>query len=178
MNSASPAHGRTGRRVRLVAIPIAVLVLGSTWLVNALNAEAAAPPAQAGWSQTFLDDFNGTALSGDWRHSEGTSSPGGPANFGTGEVQTNSRNNVSVSNGIMSITAQGNGLSGWTSDRIETNRQDFQPPAGGKLRVEARLRLPEAANGQSNGYWPASTVATGGTGRRSARSTSWRASAA
>jgi beta-glucanase (GH16 family) len=72
-----------------------------------------------------------------------------------GEVEVNSRNNVSLANGIMSITARGQGLSGWTSDRIETNRQDFQPPAGGKLRVEARLRLPEAPNGQSNGYWPA-----------------------
>jgi hypothetical protein len=153
-DQASPARGRS-RRVRLVTVPIAVLLLGSTWLVNALHAQAAAPPTPSGWSQTFLDDFTGTALSGAWRHSEGTSYPGGPANFGTGEVQTNSRDNVSVAGGIMSITAQGNGLSGWTSDRIETNRQDFQPPTGGKLRVEARLRLPEAANGQSSGYWPA-----------------------
>ncbi|WP_452094403.1 hypothetical protein [Dactylosporangium darangshiense] len=142
--------------LRRLITPLAVLaVAAGAAIAGALHAEAAALPTPSGWNQTFLDDFNGSALSGDWRHTEGTSYPGGPSNFGTGEVETNSRNNVSLANGVMSITARGNGLSGWTSDRIETNRQDFQPPAGGKLRVEARLRLPEAANGQSNGYWPA-----------------------
>jgi beta-glucanase (GH16 family) len=122
----------------------------------AATAHAAAPPTPTGWTQTFLDDFNGTALStGNWRHSEGTSYPGGPPNFGTGEVEVNSRNNATVAGGNLTITANGGGLGPWTSDRIETNRQDFQPAAGGKLRVEARLQLPAATNGQSNGYWPA-----------------------
>jgi hypothetical protein len=130
-------------------------MVGASITVVGLSANAAAPPTPAGWTQTFLDDFNGSALSGEWRHSEGTSYPGGPSNFGTGEVEVNSRNNAAVTGGNLVITAQGSGLGPWTSDRIETNRQDFQPPAGGKLRVEARLRLPEAPNGQSNGYWPA-----------------------
>ncbi len=138
----------------LAALAAVIVVIGGgSTMVG--SADAVAPPTPAGWTQTFLDDFNGSSLGGEWRHSEGTSYPGGPANFGTGEVEVNSRNNATVAGGNLSITARGNGLGPWTSDRIETNRQDFQPPAGGKLRVEARLRLPEAANGQSNGYWPA-----------------------
>jgi len=142
-------------RIRLVAMSAAALVVAGSTIAVALNAQAAAPPVPAGWSQTFLDDFNGTALGGDWRIDQGTSYPGGPANFGTGEVETSTPGAVSLANGVMSITARGQGTGGWTAARIETNRQDFQPPAGGKLRVEARLRLPEAPNGQSAGYWPA-----------------------
>jgi beta-glucanase (GH16 family) len=132
----------------------AVLLTGA--LTVAPQAQAAVPPAQTGWTQVFADDFTGSTLNTtNWRVSEGTSYPGGPANFGTGEVEVSSRDNVTLANGNLSITAKGQGLGPWTAARIETNRQDFQPPAGGKLRVEASLRLPEATNGQSNGYWPA-----------------------
>jgi hypothetical protein len=143
------------RRRLLTVVAVLATTIGGVAAAVPSAAVAAAPPTPTGWTQTFLDDFDGSTLSGNWLHSEGTSYPGGPANFGTGEVETNSRNNVSVTGGVMSITARGTGLSGWTSDRIETTRSDFQPPAGGKMRVEARLRLPAAANGQSNGYWPA-----------------------
>jgi hypothetical protein len=157
-----PTEGGRLRRRLLVATAVLATALGSGAVV-APQAEAAvvpaavnaAPPTPTGWAQTFLDDFTGTSLSGNWQHSEGTSYPGGPSNFGTGEVETNSRNNATVAGGVLNITAQGQGLGGWTSDRVETVRSDFQPPAGGKLRIEGRLQLPEAANGQSNGYWPA-----------------------
>jgi beta-glucanase (GH16 family) len=119
----------------MVAVPVA----------TAFHAEAAAPPTPAGWTQNFLDDFTGNSLNtGNWQVDAGTSYPGGPANFGTGEVETSSASAVSVANGNLRTAA-----------RIETNRADFQPPAGGKLRVEARLQLPEAPNGNSAGYWPA-----------------------
>jgi beta-glucanase (GH16 family) len=136
-------------------VATAALTLAGASVAAAFHAQAAAPPVPAGWTQTFLDDFNGGGLSGNWRIDSGTSYPGGPANFGTGEIETSTAGAVSVAGGVMSITARGQGLSGWTAARIETNRQDFQPPAGGKLRVEARLKLPEAPNGQSAGYWPA-----------------------
>src|SRR5256885_659879 len=142
-------------RVRLLAVAATALTLAGTSMWVAVHAQADAPPVPTGWAQTFVDDFTGNALGGNWRVSEGTSYPGGPSNFGTGEGEVSSRNNVSVANGVMSITAQGHGTGPWTAARIETNRQDFQPPAGGKLRVEARLKLPEAPNGQSAGYWPA-----------------------
>jgi beta-glucanase (GH16 family) len=145
----SPQRWRPALAVGVVA----VLVAGG---IAAANSAQAAVPAPTGWTQVFADDFTGTSLNtGNWRVSEGTSYPGGPEGFGTGEVEVSSRNNVTVANGTMSITAKGQGLGPWTAARIETNRQDFQPPAGGKLRIEASLRLPEAADGRSNGYWPA-----------------------
>ncbi|GIG61474.1 hypothetical protein Lfu02_58460 [Longispora fulva] len=154
--SDSPHPARRSRSpVRFAAALGAATLLFGAGVAASLDANAAAPPAPTGWTQTFLDDFNGGGLGGDWRVSEGTSYPGGPANFGTGEVEVSSRDNVTVSGGIMSITARGQGLGPWTAARIETNRQDFRPPPGGKLRVEGSLRLPEAPNGQSAGYWPA-----------------------
>jgi beta-glucanase (GH16 family) len=148
--------GTARRRIRFLAVSASSLLLVGASVSVAFNAEAVAPPTPAGWTANFLDDFNGNALNGgNWRVIQGTSYPGGPANFGTGEVEVSTPAAVSVTNGAMSITARGQGTGGWTAARVETNRADFQPPAGGKLRVEARLKLPEAPNGQSAGYWPA-----------------------
>jgi len=130
------------------------LAAGSVTLV--VNAQAVAPATPAGWTQTFLDDFNGTALNGgNWQVINGTSYPGGPSNFGTGEVETSTPGAVTVGGGVMTITARGAGTGGWTAARVESNRADFQPANNGMMRVEARLQLPEAPNGQSAGYWPA-----------------------
>jgi beta-glucanase (GH16 family) len=136
----------------------ATLVIAS--VTATLDAGAAVPPAQNGWTLTFSDDFNGKAgsgVSGNWRYTTGTQYPGGPAHFGTGEVETMTRSAANVSldgNGNLRITAVRKG-GAWTSGRIETNRQDFQPPAGGKLRVEARLQLPNVTGAAARGYWPA-----------------------
>ena len=158
MRSEYPSTGPPRTRVRdrrgLIAAVSALLLVGTMFTVQS-PASAAAPPTPAGWTQTFLDDFTGGGLGGSWQVIEGTQYPGGPSNFGTGEVEVSTRAAVSVAGGNLSITARGQGLGPWTAARIETNRQDFQPPPGGKLRVEARLRLPEAPNGQSAGYWPA-----------------------
>jgi hypothetical protein len=142
----------------------AVVALAGAWLVvNVDNpgAKAAAPPAPAGWNQIFVDDFNGPANTGvntgNWRYTTGTGYPGGPPGFGTGEVEvmTNSTSNVSLDGaGNLRITPQRAGA-GWTSGRIETNRQDFQAPAGGKLRIEGRLQMPNVTGGAAKGYWPA-----------------------
>jgi beta-glucanase (GH16 family) len=133
---------------------LAVTALTAALISITDNANAVATPT--GWTATFVDEFDGSTLNtGNWQVSEGTSYPGGPANFGTGEVEVSSRNNVSVAGGVMSITARGAGLGAWTAARVETNRTDFQPAPGGKVRFEASLRLPAATNGQSNGYWPA-----------------------
>ncbi|MDQ1646235.1 MAG: hypothetical protein QOJ50_2419 [Cryptosporangiaceae bacterium] len=157
MKSPASPHPRTVRsRLRKLTIvsAAAITVAAGSIATGAHSASAVPPPT--GWTQVFADEFDGSSLNtGNWQVTEGTSYPGGPSNFGTGEVETSSRNNVTVANGIMSITAKGQGLGPWTAARIETNRTDFQPPAGGKLRIEASLRLPEASNGQSNGYWPA-----------------------
>ena len=125
-----------------------------------LQAEAALPPPPAGWTQIFADDFTGPANTGvntgNWRYTTGHGYPGGPVNFGTGEVEnmTASTQNVSLDGaGNLRITPLNNGE--WTSGRIETNKEDFQPPAGGVLRVEARLQMPNVTGAAARGYWPA-----------------------
>jgi hypothetical protein len=142
-----------------VAATAASVVLLAASVAAAFDAQAGIPPAGSGWTLNFADDFTGAAgsrVSGNWRYTLGTSYPGGPANFGTGEVETmtDAAANVSLDGGgNLRITATNNG--GWHSGRIETNRQDFQPPAGGKLWVEARMQLPNVTGAAARGYWPA-----------------------
>ncbi|MCF1593009.1 glycoside hydrolase family 16 protein [Streptomyces muensis] len=126
------------------------------------SANASAPPPPSGWTQVFLDDFNGAAGTGvntaDWQYATGKGYPGGPANWGTGEIETmtNSTDNVSLDgNGNLRITPRRDASGNWTSGRVETNRTDFQPPAGGKLRVEARIQVPNVTGAAAKGYWPA-----------------------
>jgi beta-glucanase (GH16 family) len=152
---------RTRPRGRLLIAAVAPFVLCCAWVTTAMNANAAAP-SPTGWTQVFSDDFTGAAgsrVGGSWRYDVGTSYPGGPGpGFGTGEVETmtDSTANVALDGaGNLKITALRGGPTGWTSGRIETNRDDFQPPAGGTLRVEARLRLPDVSGAAGRGYWPA-----------------------
>ncbi|MET9759119.1 glycoside hydrolase family 16 protein [Streptomyces sp. NPDC006372] len=126
------------------------------------SANASAPPPPSGWNQLFLDDFTGPAGSGvntsNWRYATGKGYPGGPANWGTGEIETmtSSTDNVSLDgNGNLRITPRRDSAGNWTSGRIETNRTDFQPPAGGKLRVESRIQVPNVTGAAAKGYWPA-----------------------
>ncbi|MFF3000832.1 glycoside hydrolase family 16 protein [Streptomyces sp. NPDC057950] len=145
-----------------------VAVLGTLSLVAAaaaaatLPANASAPTPPSGWSQVFVDDFNGAAGTGvntsNWQYDTGTSYPGGAANWGTGEVETmtSSTSNVALDgNGNLLITPRRDAAGNWTSGRIETTRTDFQPPAGGKLRVESRLQMPNVTGAAAKGYWPA-----------------------
>ncbi|MFI6208182.1 glycoside hydrolase family 16 protein [Streptomyces sp. NPDC051041] len=159
--SGTPRRRRPLRRA-LVAVlgTLGLAVAGAT--VATPSASASAPPPPSGWTQVFLDDFDGAAGSGvdtaHWQYATGTGYPGGPANWGTGEVETmtSSRNNVSLDgNGNLRITPLRDAAGNWTSGRIETNRTDFQPPAGGKLRVEARIQVPNVTGAAAKGYWPA-----------------------
>ncbi|OLB77627.1 MAG: hypothetical protein AUI14_15570 [Actinobacteria bacterium 13_2_20CM_2_71_6] len=156
-DAARPAANRHRPRIRMVAVSAAAVLMAGASIAVSLHAQASIPPVPSGWTQIFGDDFSGNGLNGgNWRVIQGTQyAPTSPTQFGTGEVETSTPAAVSVANGAMSITARGQGTGGWTAARVETNREDFQPPAGGKLRVEARLKLPEAPNGQSAGYWPA-----------------------
>ena len=43
----------------------------------------------------------------------------------------------------------------WTSGRVETQRTDFAAPAGGKVRIEARIQQPNVSGAAAAGYWPA-----------------------
>ncbi|MGH8937749.1 MAG: 1,3-beta-glucanase, partial [Actinomycetes bacterium] len=68
-------------------------MIGTMLLATAaITAIAAVPPTPGGWTLVWSDDFNGTAgtlpSSGNWIIDTGTGYPGGPPNWGTGEVQT------------------------------------------------------------------------------------------
>ena len=119
-------------------------------------------PTMPGWTLQFSDDFNGPqgelpspAL---WWFDLGHGYPGAAANWGTHEVEANTARPENVSldgQGHLRIVPQHNPQGAWTSARIETRRDDFQAPAGGLLRIEARIRMPDVQGTRALGYWPA-----------------------
>ena len=136
--------------------------------VTVLVALAASPatraqvPTHDGWQVVFADDFSGPAGSlpdaGRWRFALGHGSPGAAANWGTQEVEENTARpeNVSLDGaGQLRIVPRRDSQEHWTSARIETRREDFHAPAGGALRIEARIRMPDVHGEAALGYWPA-----------------------
>ena len=128
--------------------------------VTAAHAAMYAPA----WSLVWADEFNGSGPvdASKWICDTGTqyTNPNGPANWGTGEVQsyTCDLTNVSQANGLLTIRALHTGsdpLTYWTSGRIETVRADFQPPSNSVMAVEARIQLPDITSSNGLGYWPA-----------------------
>jgi beta-glucanase (GH16 family) len=126
------------------------------------QAHADAPVTPEGWTVEFLDDFNGNAgtlpSGSNWRIDLSHGYPNGPLNWGTHEVQSYTADPANVSldgNGQLLITPHRDAKGEWTSGRIETIRDNFKPPEGGLMRVQARLKLPEVAGNAAQGYWPA-----------------------
>ncbi len=139
-------------------------VLGAALIAIPLTIPAAAsiPPPESGWTTVFADDFTGgagTLPSGsNWIVDTGHGYPGGPGNWGTGEIQnyTSSTANLSQDGaGNLRITPLRDGAGNWTSARVETQRADFKPPAGGVLRIESRIQMPNVTGAAALGYWPA-----------------------
>ncbi|MFI5975538.1 glycoside hydrolase family 16 protein [Streptomyces sp. NPDC051452] len=159
--SSGRARPRPLRRA-LVAVAAAVGLAAALATAATAPADASAPTPDSGWTQVFADDFDGAAGTGvntaDWRYDTGTSYPGGAGGWGTGEVETmtSSTDNVALDgHGNLLITPRRDASGNWTSGRIETNRTDFQPPAGGRLRVQARIQMPNVTGDAAKGYWPA-----------------------
>ncbi|MCI3928756.1 glycoside hydrolase family 16 protein [Streptomyces sp. AN091965] len=124
-------------------------------------ANADMPPAPA-WTLQWSDDFDGPARSlpsaAHWQIDTGHNYPGGPADWGTGEVQnyTSSADNVALDGGgNLRITPLRDAAGAWTSGRVETRRADFKAPADGTLAIESRIRMPNVTGEQALGYWPA-----------------------
>jgi beta-glucanase (GH16 family) len=117
--------------------------------------------ATNGWTQIWADEFNGPANAtldkSRWLFDIGTHYPGGPAHWGTGELETatDSTDNVYLDGkGHLVIKAIKGGIE-WTSGRIETHRADFGAPVGGVLAVEASIQQPNITSSDGAGYWPA-----------------------
>ncbi|HTF08886.1 MAG TPA: carbohydrate-binding protein [Asanoa sp.] len=147
---------------RRVLLSIATVIISVAAVATAVTANASVPATPSGWSLAWSDDFNGSAnslpSSANWIIDTGTAYPGGPAQWGTGEIQTytNSASNVSLDgSGNLRITPIRNGSGQWTSARIETTRSNFKAPAGGVLRIEGRVQMPNVTGAQAAGYWPA-----------------------
>ncbi|MBX0328361.1 family 16 glycosylhydrolase [Oscillochloris sp. ZM17-4] len=155
------APGTPSRRATIAALLLLLLI--------SVGACAAAGPAADGWTLTWSDEFDGPAGAGvdtgadGWIYDlgHGYGCPGCPDNWGTGEIETMSDSTANVSHdgaGALAITPIRSGSPGaytWTSGRIETQRADFQADVGGRLAIEARIKLPDVTGAAAQGYWPA-----------------------
>lgn len=110
------------------------------------------PSVPVGYTQVFLDNFDGPQGSPpsarNWRYDVGT-------DWGNHQVEhdTNSTGNIYL-DGHGDLVIQANESNGtWTSGRIETARDDFTAPPGGKLEMTAAVEQPDVPD--ATGYWPA-----------------------
>jgi beta-glucanase (GH16 family) len=106
------------------------------------------------WADDFAGADGARPAERDWLFTKGTSYPGGAPQFGTGEIETYTDDPANVhldGKGHLVITATRDAGGAWRSARIETRRTDFEPAAGGRLEVAARIKVPPP----SPGYWPA-----------------------
>jgi beta-glucanase (GH16 family) len=157
---------------------VAVLAAVGASVAFVVDANAAVPGPPAGMTTVFSDDFTGAAGTGlnrsSWLYDIGTSYPGGAPNWGTGEVETmtdSTQNVYQDGNGNLVIKPIRDAAGHWTSGRVETQRTDFAAPAGGRLRIEARLQQPNVSGAAAAGYWPA--VWTMGAAARPVGATNW-----
>lgn len=142
-----------------------LLPLGHRHHVDALKADV-----PIGFSSClFYDEFKSASGAVDrskWQFDLGHGYPnGGPANWGTGEIQsyTNSVANVRVTPGgalqiipRRSISGSPGGINTWTSGRVVTQpAHDFRCLPGQVLRVEARVKLGANPPARQLGIWPA-----------------------
>ncbi|GAA4841545.1 acyltransferase family protein [Kitasatospora terrestris] len=139
----------------------AVVVLAPR--LERLLAEAGVLGSATEWTTAFRDDFDGAAGSRPsadrWQYALGTCYPGCPAaRWGTGEVETMTDSTANVrldGRGALEIVPTRDAAGTWSSGRLESRRTDLAAPAGGAMRIEATLALPEVKGAAAGGYWPA-----------------------
>ncbi|KAH7360737.1 concanavalin A-like lectin/glucanase domain-containing protein [Rhexocercosporidium sp. MPI-PUGE-AT-0058] len=118
--------------------------------------------SKPGFKQTFLDTFTGIPgtipSSRNWIFDLGTSYPGGAPRWGNNEFETYTKDpsNIHITpQGTLAIIPQLSKKGEWTSSRIETQRSDFVAAKGGKLYIEAKIKLPNTPKEKQQGIWPA-----------------------
>jgi hypothetical protein len=152
-----------GRRAVIAAIGAVGALLAAMVTSLAFTASSSAttvPGPPSGFTTTYSDSFSGSSGSGvdsGWTYDTGTqyNGTGCTANYGTGEVESNTSSTTNVSedgSGHLNITPVDSGGS-WTSGRIETVSDSFAAPAGGEMEVSASIKQPNPSSGV--GYWPA-----------------------
>ncbi|NUT35029.1 MAG: hypothetical protein HOV79_18380 [Hamadaea sp.] len=157
----------SGRYVRVYGTARAGAYGYSLWELQILTGGGApssspstSPTPGGPWTTVWSDDFTGPAgtspNAANWLLRTGTQYPGGPANWGTGEVETASASTANVAldgTGKLAIKALRDASGNWTSGRLETQRTDFAAGPGEMVRFAAVIQQPNVAN--ALGYWPA-----------------------
>lgn len=135
---------------------LAFVALGASLWVSA--GALSIPP---GYSKVlFEDDFSqlpegAKPLASKWSTSLGRNYPGGPANWGTNEVQWYTEHNMAITDRALRITPSKDQVGTWTSSRIESlPRYDFACPPGGKLRIETSIKFGNDPVESQMGIWP------------------------
>jgi hypothetical protein len=159
------ASGSPQQRKKLIfriaaMLIVAGMILGAIGFVT-LSGTPKSAHAQT-WNEIWDDEFSGAAntpVDSQWQYDLGTGygCSGCPANWGTGEVETDTNSTANVyqdGSGHLVIKAINNGGS-WTSGRIETVNDSFAAPAGGELEVTASIQQPNVSGSAGLGYWPA-----------------------
>lgn len=130
----------------------ATMVLTSMVIMPGVAVETQAAAKSSNYKLVWSDEFNGKTLNtNNWNYSIGNSGDdGNNPGWGNNESQyyTNSEKNLSLSNGILNITAHEELTEGYaySSARINTSgKQSFKYG-----RMEARIKLPSL-----DGVWPA-----------------------
>ena len=149
----------SGRYIRMYGTARTTGYGYSLWEFSVYGSGSSTPPPP-NWNLVWQDTFGGSSgtapSASNWIEDTGHNSAGGPADWGTGEVESASSSTANVSvdgNGHLNITALEDSAGNWTSGRIETQRSDFAAPAGGELEVTATIKQPNVAD--PAGYWPA-----------------------
>lgn len=146
-----------------IANRTAALLLALPLFACSGDSNDAPPPGPPdGWTLVWSDEFDGAANTGvdatNWLYDIGTGYPGGPPNWGTGEVETMTDDIANVrrdGEGHLLIAPLVDSSGNWTSGRIETQRSDFRPPPGGAVAFEASIQQPDVTGDAALGYWPA-----------------------
>jgi hypothetical protein len=161
-NAPPPLRRAAAAAAALVLVPLATAATTAVVLVAGSQAASATtvPAPPSGWSTVYSDSFSGaagSAVDSGWTHDTGTqyNGTGCTANWGTGEVESNTASTTNVSedgSGHLNVTPVDSG-GAWTSGRIETTADNYEAPAGGELEVTASIKQPSPSSGV--GYWPA-----------------------
>ncbi len=150
------------RGLRLTVMFMIVLALAALSFLPSGRSSSPKVAKAASWNLIWNDEFNGSSGTGvntsNWLYDTGTSYPGGAANWGTGEVESETTSTSNVyqdGSGHLAIKPIRDSSGAWTSGRIETQRTDFAAPAGGEMAIEASIQMPNVTGSAAQGYWPA-----------------------
>ena len=130
---------------KLVTLAVVAVMILPTQLVGAAPSKNSEADSNR-WKLVWSDEFNGNALDETkWAYETGSAY--------NNEQQYYTKENVSVSNGSLKITAKKESKNGYkyTSGRLETITENGEALFSTKYgKIEARIKLPKG-----NGLWPA-----------------------